>query len=100
MLEEDQDTTFADNPVPGIGDRGRQALEDGPGASNATQVVGWYLRLNGDDEAMAEFLIDKCGCHGPSVQTAEAAVLESASFEYWYGCVYRKSAHVHTFVSA
>ena len=67
MLEEDQETTFADNPVPGIGDKGREALE-AEGISNAAQVTGWYLRLNGNDEAMCEFLVDKCGCHGPSVK--------------------------------
>eukprot|EP01052_Picozoa_sp_SAG31_P004005 SAG31_NODE_161_length_21899_cov_16.832844_5_plen_153_part_00 len=62
----ENETKFGDNPVPGIGDAGRAALEE-RGITNAPQVVGWYLRLNGDDEKMEEFLVDVCGCHRPSV---------------------------------
>lgn len=62
----ENETVFSDNPVPGIGDAGRAALET-HGITNAPQVVGWYLRLNGDDEKMTEFLVDVCGCHKPSV---------------------------------
>lgn len=61
----ENETVFSDNPVPGIGDVGRANLEE-CAITNAAQVVGWYLRLNGDDEKMEDFLV-KNGCHKPSV---------------------------------
>ena len=51
----DTELTFADNAVPGIGKAGQAALE-GEGISNAAQVVGWFLRVNGDRERFGEFL--------------------------------------------
>lgn len=74
--------TFADLPVPGIGDAGRKILSEGNadlgfdgGITNAAQVVGWYMRVNGDDEKMRELLVDKCGCHGPSVSKEGSGTL-------------------------
>eukprot|EP01049_Picozoa_sp_SAG25_P015188 SAG25_NODE_2984_length_1281_cov_1.046531_1_plen_217_part_01 len=71
---EKEEMTFEDLPVPGIGDAGRKALIDGTedgdfagGICNAAQVVGWYLRHNGDTAAMGAMLVDQCSCHGPSV---------------------------------
>ena len=70
--------TFAELAVPGIGDEGVSKLVAGDatskmqggfagGITNAAQVVGYYLRLNGDCEKMRALLVDKCGCHAPSV---------------------------------
>ena len=73
--------TFADLPVPGIGDSGRDKLVGGNetpkseggfagGITNAAQVVGYYLRLNGDRERMQQVLVDQCGCHAHSITKA------------------------------
>jgi hypothetical protein len=68
-----EEMTFEDLPVPGIGEAGRRSLCEGNGGSfdggitNAAQVVGWYLRMGGEEEQMRALLVDKCGCHGPSV---------------------------------
>ena len=73
--------TFADLPVPGIGDSGRDKLVGGNetpkseggfagGITNAAQVVGYYLRLNGDRERMRQVLVDHCGCHAHSITKA------------------------------
>jgi|EP01047_Picozoa_sp_COSAG01_P053832 hypothetical protein len=79
---EKEEMTFEDLPVPGIGDAGRKALIDGTedgdfagGISNAAQVVGWYLRHNGDTAAMGAMLVDQCGCHGPSVNKEGSGTL-------------------------
>ena len=69
------ETEWKDNPVPGIGDKGQQALEE-HGVSNAAVLVGWYLRLNGDRERMAEFLVDSCGCHRHSVVGMKSNTLD------------------------
>merc|ERR1719311_757762 len=55
-----------DNPMPGIGQSGQAALQKF-GITNSAQLVGHYLRLNGDDQLMERFLVAECGCHGPSV---------------------------------
>jgi len=79
-----EDMTFDDLPVPGIGPAGREKLTNGNlgdggdfegGISNAAQVVGWYLRQNGDDAAMGSMLVDTCGCHGPSVHKEGSGTL-------------------------
>jgi len=72
------EATFADLKVPGIGDAGQKNLVEGNenfegGITNAAQVVGYYLRLNGDADAMRALLVDKCGCHGPSVDREGSA---------------------------
>jgi len=80
--EDGSEQTFEDLPVPGIGDAGRKSLSEGNedlgfegGITNAAQVVGWYMRVNGDDEEMRKLLVDKCGCHGPSVSKEGAGTL-------------------------
>ena len=75
-VEEGHETTFADNPVPGIGGKGREALE-AEGITNAAQVTGYYLRVNGDDEKMCAFLVDRIGCHGPSVKKDGSGTLSA-----------------------
>lgn len=78
--------TFADLSVPGIGEKGTAKLVAGNetskieggfagGITNAAQVVGYFLRLNGDAEKMRELLVDKCGCHAPSVDPAPGTKL-------------------------
>jgi len=80
--DEMAEATFSDLAVPGIGAAGQKALEEGNdtfdgGITNAAQIVGYYLRLNGDDEAMRGLLVDKCGCHGPSVTKDVSGTLAS-----------------------
>ena len=87
--------TFADLPVPGIGKSGRVKLVVGNetskatkqggfagGITNAAQVVGYFLRLNGDRERMRQILVDQCGCYAPSVDkdTLDALAEKCASF--------------------
>ena len=87
--------TFADLPVPGIGKSGRDKLVVGNetskaakqcgfagGITNAAQVVGYFLRLNGDRERMRQVLVDQCGCYAPSVDkdTLDALAEKCASF--------------------
>ena len=74
------EATFDDLGVPGIGKAGRENLVNGNenfdgGITNAAQVVGFFLRLNGDTDAMRALLVDKCGCHGPSVDKATSGTL-------------------------
>ena len=76
----DAEATFEDLPVPGIGPAGQTVLSDGNenfagGITNAAQIVGYFLRLNGDKVKMRELLVDKCGCHGPSVDKAGSGTL-------------------------
>ena len=75
------ETTFADFAVPGIGKAGRAALQ-AKGISNAAQVVGWFLRVNGDRERFGELLIEN-GCDAGWVNRAGvgtvAAVAEKCS---------------------
>ena len=71
------ETTFADFAVPGIGQAGRAALQ-AEGISNAAQVVGWFLRVNGDRERFGEFLIEN-GCHAASVNRAEVGTVATVA---------------------
>jgi hypothetical protein len=73
----DTELTFADNAVPGIGKAGQAALE-GEGISNAAQVVGWFLRVNGDRERFGEFLVEN-GCHASSVHRAEVGTVATVA---------------------
>ena len=78
----DEEASFDDLGVPGIGDAGRKNLVDGNenfdgGITNAAQVTGYFLRLNGDKDAMRALLVDKCGCHGPSVDKVPSGTLAS-----------------------
>lgn len=45
------------------------------GITNAAQVVGYFLRLNGNTEKMKILLVDKCGCHEPSVEKMPSGTL-------------------------
>ena len=76
----DAEATFADLGVPGIGPAGQKNLVDGNenfdgGITNAAQVVGYFLRLNGDKDKMRALLVDKCGCHAPSVDKVPSGTL-------------------------
>ena len=71
------ETTFADFAVPGIGQAGRAALQ-AEGISNAAQVVGWFLRVNGDRARFGEFLIEN-GCHATSVNRAEVGTVATVA---------------------
>jgi len=76
----DAEATFADLGVPGIGPAGQKNLVDGNenfdgGITNAAQVVGYFLRLNGDKDKMRALLVDKCGCHAPSVDNVPSGTL-------------------------
>jgi hypothetical protein len=76
----DAEASFSDLGVPGIGEAGRKNLVDGNdnfdgGITNAAQVTGYFLRLNGDKDAMRALLVDKCGCHGPSVDKVPSGTL-------------------------
>ena len=78
----DEEATFADLPLPGIGASGREALSGGNasfdgGISNAAQVVGYFMRLNGDVDAMRALLVDKCGCDGPAVDKYTLPALQT-----------------------
>jgi|EP01044_Picomonas_judraskeda_P010695 hypothetical protein len=76
----DVEATFDDLGVPGIGPAAQKNLADGNehfdgGITNAAQIVGYFLRLNGDKVKMRELLVDKCGCHGPSVDRVPSGTL-------------------------
>ena len=61
------DKSFEDNPVPGIGEKGRAKMNENK-ITNAAQVMGIYLLLDGNDDKMYEILVTNCECHGPSVK--------------------------------
>jgi len=80
FTKEGEEATFEHLGVPGIGPAGCKNLVDGNenfdgGVTNAAQVMGYFLRLNGDTDAMKALLVDKCGCHKPSVEKAESGTL-------------------------
>eukprot|EP01045_Picozoa_sp_COSAG04_P018123 COSAG04_NODE_1654_length_6046_cov_3.412813_1_plen_273_part_10 len=65
---------WEDVHVPGVGAAGEQALQEGRagggfggGVTSAAQIVGYYLRFNGDEERMRELLVDQCGCDAAEV---------------------------------
>ena len=65
--------TWSDHPVPGIGTTAQGALTRGAygvdcttqtfagGVTNAAQLVGHYLLMNGDPERMHCLLVERCG---------------------------------------
>ena len=64
---------WEDVHAPGVGAAGEQALQEGRaggfggGVTSAAQLVGYYLRFNGDEERMRELLVDQCGCDAAEV---------------------------------
>jgi len=101
----EEEMTFEDLPVPGIGPAGRKALCEGNGEAfdggitNAAQVVGYYLRLNGNDADMEALLVDKCGCHRPSVVQETSGTL-AALREKCEGAFVRPTADDSTVAAA
>lgn len=80
------EASFDDLGVPGIGDAGKKNLLDGNenfdgGITNAAQVTGYFLRLNGDRDAMRALLVDKCGCHAASVDKETSGTLDSLALK-------------------
>jgi hypothetical protein len=73
--------TFDSNPVPGLGAVGRERLiNSGYHITNAAQLVGHFMILNGDEEMFLGFLTgEECGVQARHAQTVLRAISDKVA---------------------
>ena len=59
--------TFDSNPVPGLGEVGRQKLKETDGVENAAQLVGLFMTFNGEEDDFTKHLLE-CGLRRQEIE--------------------------------